>query len=52
MLGKKILPRDGKIAKWWTPDDAVFVDAPLGARGKINKRQLREMFKDFTLPTV
>ncbi len=42
---------DGKIAKWWTPDDVAFVDAiPLGATGKINKVALREMFEDYTLP--
>ncbi|MDH4050219.1 MAG: 3-(methylthio)propionyl-CoA ligase, partial [Rubrivivax sp.] len=29
---------EGKIAKWWTPDDVVFVDAiPLGATGKMQK---------------
>ncbi|EJL27364.1 acyl-CoA synthetase (AMP-forming)/AMP-acid ligase II [Caulobacter sp. AP07] len=34
---------DGKIAKWWTPDDVVFVDdIPLGATGKIDKKLLRE----------
>jgi fatty-acyl-CoA synthase len=39
---------EGKIAKWWTPDDVVFVEAiPLGATGKINKLALRETFKDF-----
>lgn len=44
---------DGKIAKWWTPDDVVFVDQiPLGATGKINKRALREQFKDFKLTTA
>ncbi|RZL94280.1 MAG: fatty-acid--CoA ligase [Variovorax sp.] len=44
---------DGKIAKWWTPDDVVFVDAiPLGATGKMLKNRLREMFKDHVLPTV
>jgi 3-(methylthio)propionyl---CoA ligase len=43
---------DGKIAKWWTPDDVVFVDAiPLGATGKMLKNRLREQFKDHTLPT-
>lgn len=43
----------GKIAKWWTPDDVAFVDAiPLGATGKINKLALREQFKDYTLPTA
>jgi fatty-acyl-CoA synthase len=42
---------DGKIAKWWTPDDVAFVDAiPLGATGKINKLALRDMFKGYTLP--
>ncbi len=44
---------DGKIAKWWTPDDVVFVDAiPLGATGKMQKNKLREMFKDYRLPTA
>ena len=44
---------EGKIAKWWTPDDVAFVDAiPLGATGKINKLALRDMFKDYTLPTA
>ncbi len=44
---------DGKIAKWWTPDDVVFVDAiPLGATGKMLKTKLREQFKEYKLPTV
>ena len=44
---------EGKIAKWWTPDDVVFVDAiPLGATGKMQKNKLREMFKDHRLPTA
>jgi acyl-CoA synthetase (AMP-forming)/AMP-acid ligase II len=44
---------DGKIAKWWTPDDVVFVDSiPLGATGKMQKNKLREMFKDYPLPTA
>jgi fatty-acyl-CoA synthase len=44
---------DGKIAKWWLPDDIVFVDAiPLGATGKMQKNKLREQFKDHTLPTI
>jgi fatty-acyl-CoA synthase len=39
---------DGKIAKWWTPDDVVFIDEmPHTATGKIQKRDLRDMFKDF-----
>jgi len=44
---------DGKIAKWWTPDDVVFVDAiPLGATGKMQKNKLREQFRDYVLPTT
>jgi len=38
---------EGRIAKWWTPDDVVFVDAiPLGATGKMLKHRLREQFQD------
>ncbi|WP_019140934.1 3-(methylthio)propionyl-CoA ligase [Noviherbaspirillum massiliense] len=44
---------DGKIAKWWTPDDVTFVDAlPIGATGKILKNRIREQFKDYKLPTA
>jgi fatty-acyl-CoA synthase len=44
---------DGKIAKWWTPDDVLFVDAiPLGATGKMQKNKLREQFADYKLPTA
>jgi acyl-CoA synthetase (AMP-forming)/AMP-acid ligase II len=44
---------DGKIAKWWTPDDVVFVDdIPLGATGKIDKKLIRERMKDYVLPTA
>jgi acyl-CoA synthetase (AMP-forming)/AMP-acid ligase II len=44
---------EGKIAKWWTPDDVVFVDSiPLGATGKMQKNKLREMYKDYRLPTA
>jgi len=33
----------GKIAKWWTPDDVLFVeDIPLGATGKIDKKLIRK----------
>ncbi len=43
----------GKIAKWWTPDDVVFVDAiPLGATGKVLKTKIREQFKEYVLPTA
>ncbi len=44
---------EGKIAKWWMPDDVVFVDEiPHTATGKIQKLALREKFKDYTLPTA
>jgi 3-(methylthio)propionyl---CoA ligase len=44
---------EGKIAKWQIPDDVVFVDAiPLGATGKMLKTRLREMLKDYRLPTA
>ncbi|HLW77934.1 MAG TPA: hypothetical protein VKS01_13145, partial [Bryobacteraceae bacterium] len=41
----------GKVAKWWLPDDVVFIDAvPKTSVGKFNKRALREQFKDYKLP--
>jgi len=44
---------EGKIAKWWMPDDVQFVEAiPLGATGKILKTKLREQFADYKLPTA
>jgi fatty-acyl-CoA synthase len=43
----------GKIAKWWMPDDVAFVnEIPHTATGKIQKTVLREQFKDYRLPTV
>ena len=42
---------EGKIAKWWMPDDVVFVDEmPHTATGKMLKTKLREQFKDYKLP--
>ena len=44
---------DGKIAKWWMPDDVAFIDEiPHTATGKIQKLALREKFKDYKLPTA
>jgi len=44
---------EGKIAKWWMPDDVTFVpEIPHTATGKILKTELRERFKDYTLPTA
>ncbi|TMH30379.1 MAG: long-chain-fatty-acid--CoA ligase [Betaproteobacteria bacterium] len=43
---------EGKVAKWWLPDDVVFVDElPHTATGKLSKLTLREQFKDYRLPT-
>jgi fatty-acyl-CoA synthase len=43
----------GKIAKWWMPDDVAFVEEiPHTATGKILKTELRNRFKDYELPTA
>ncbi|MBN9035749.1 MAG: fatty-acid--CoA ligase [Rhizobiales bacterium] len=43
----------GKIAKWWLPDDVVLVkEIPHTATGKIQKTTLRDTFKDYKLPTA
>jgi fatty-acyl-CoA synthase len=54
-VGKEELLKffEGKIARWWTPDDVVFIDSiPLGATGKMQKNKLREQFRDYKLPTA
>lgn len=39
-----------KVVKWWLPDAIEFVDAlPLGATGKVLKRELRQKFADYKL---
>jgi fatty-acyl-CoA synthase len=44
---------EGKVAKWWMPDDVAFVDEiPHTATGKIQKTTLRQQFKDYRLPTA
>ncbi|MFC3674400.1 3-(methylthio)propionyl-CoA ligase [Ferrovibrio xuzhouensis] len=44
---------EGKVAKWWLPDDIVVVDElPHTATGKLLKIKLREQFKDYKLPTA
>jgi acyl-CoA synthetase (AMP-forming)/AMP-acid ligase II len=41
----------GKVAKWWLPDDVVFMDAlPHTATGKISKLTLRQQLADYRLP--
>jgi len=44
---------DGKVAKWWIPDDVAFVrEIPHTATGKILKTALRLQFKDYVLPSA
>jgi acyl-CoA synthetase (AMP-forming)/AMP-acid ligase II len=44
---------DGKIAKWWMPDDVVFVaEIPHTSTGKIQKTTLRDRFSGYRLPTA
>jgi len=44
---------EGKIARWWIPDDVVIVDEiPHTATGKIQKITLRERFQGYVLPTA
>ena len=44
---------EGKIAKWWMPDDVTLVDElPHNATGKVQKRDLREQFEGYKLPTA
>jgi fatty-acyl-CoA synthase len=44
---------EGKIAKWWMPDDVIFVDEiPHTATGKIQKLTLREKYGKHRLPTA
>ncbi len=42
----------GKTAKWQIPDDVVFLETiPIGATGKMLKTRLREVLKDYKLPS-
>jgi fatty-acyl-CoA synthase len=44
---------EGKVAKWWMPDDVVFVpEIPHTATGKIQKTTLRDQFRGYQLPTA
>ncbi len=43
----------GRVAKWWIPDDVVFVeDIPHTATGKISKRELRDRLADYRFPAA
>ena len=42
---------EGKIARWWMPDDILFVDEiPLGPTGKIDKKAIRAGLDGYVLP--
>jgi acyl-CoA synthetase (AMP-forming)/AMP-acid ligase II len=42
-----------RVAHYWLPDDVLFVkELPHTATGKISKKDLREQFKDYKLPTA
>jgi len=44
---------DGRVAKWWLPDDVVFIDeVPKTSVGKFSKKELRTRFADYELPTA
>jgi fatty-acyl-CoA synthase len=44
---------EGKVAKWWIPDDVVFVDSlPHTATGKLLKAKLREDFRGYKAPSA
>ena len=53
MSDSMLLLLQDKVAKWWLPDDIVFVkDMPMTATGKVSKLLLREQFKTHALFTV
>jgi fatty-acyl-CoA synthase len=42
----------GSVARWWLPDDVVFVEAlPHTATGKVQKMRLRDEYRNHRLPT-
>ena len=44
---------DGRVAKWWLPDDVVFIDeVPKTSVGKFSKKTLRDRFADHQLPAT
>ena len=58
-VGSKLTPAEllefyrGKIAKWWMPDDVLFVEElPHGATGKLLKTRLRELHGNYKLSTI
>jgi fatty-acyl-CoA synthase len=52
-LSKEVLLAwfEGRVAKWWIPDDVVFVrELPHTATGKLSKLELRKRLGDYRLP--
>jgi len=44
---------DGRVAKWWLPDDVMFIDeVPKTSVGKFSKRELRDRFADYQFPSA
>jgi acyl-CoA synthetase (AMP-forming)/AMP-acid ligase II len=42
---------DGRVARWWLPDDVVVVDeVPRTSVGKYDKKALRALLADRVLP--
>ena len=42
-----------RVAKWWLPDDVVFIDeVPKTSVGKFSKKDLRARFADYQLPDL
>jgi len=42
---------DGKVAKWWIPEDVAFVnELPHTATGKLSKLELRKRFAEYRFP--
>ena len=42
---------DGRVAKWWVPDDVVFIaEVPKTSVGKFSKKDLRKQFEDYVIP--
>lgn len=50
ITGEEIIEyMDGKVAKWWLPNEVAFVEElPHTATGKVHKVGLREQFADFS----
>jgi fatty-acyl-CoA synthase len=48
--GELIAFLDGRVPKWWLPDDVVFLDQiPKTSVGKFSKKDLRARFADHLL---